>query len=155
RGVELAKQEKYAEADRIFDRLSPGFAGFWRGYYVQGVTKLKLGQYAQAETSLGKFRAHNPDDPKGAQLIATAALHQRAPSRAIDYLKPFADKSSADAGTLALLENAYIADRKFDLALQQFQKVAALDPDNPGVKTQLGVSQIDAGHSEQGLATLQ
>src|SRR5262249_37922368 len=122
RGVELAKQEKYAETDRIFDRLSPGFAGFWRGYYVQGVTKLNLGQYPQAETSLGKFRAHNPDDPKGAQLIATAALHQRAPSRAIDYLKPFADKSSADAGTLALLGNAYIADRKFDLALQQFQK---------------------------------
>jgi cellulose synthase operon protein C len=155
RGVELAKQEKYAEADRIFDRLSPDFAGFLPGYYAQGVTKLKLGQYAQAETSLGKFRAHNPDDPKAAQLIATAALNQRAPSRAIDYLKPFADKSSADAVTLALLGNAYIADRKPDLALQQFQKVAALDPDNPGVKTQVGVSQIDTGHSEQGLATLQ
>ncbi len=155
RGVELAKQEKYAEADRIFDRLSPDFAGFWPGYYAQGVTKLKLGQYAQAETSLGKFRAHNPDDLKAAQLIATAALNQRAPSRAIDYLKPFADKSTADAATLAILGNAYIADRKPDLALQQFQKVAALDPDNPGVKTQLGVSQIDAGRSEQGLATLQ
>jgi Tfp pilus assembly protein PilF len=31
RGVELVKQEKYAEADRIFDRLSPDFAGFWPG----------------------------------------------------------------------------------------------------------------------------
>ena len=155
RGMELAKQEKYAEADRIFDRISPGFGGFWPGYYVQGATKLKLGQYAQAETSLGKYRAHAPDDIKAAQLIATAALNQRAPSRAIDYLKPFADKTSADAATLALLGNAYMADRKPDLALQQFQKIAALDPDNPAIKTQIGLSQIDAGQREQGLSALE
>src|SRR4029077_16126671 len=73
RGVELAKQQKYAEADRIFDRIGPGFAEFWPGYYLQGATKLKLGQYAQAETSLAKFRAHVLDDIKAAQLIAAAA----------------------------------------------------------------------------------
>jgi putative PEP-CTERM system TPR-repeat lipoprotein len=155
RGVELVKQEKYIEADRIFDRLSPDFAGFLPGYYAQGVTKLKLGQYGQAEASLGKFRAHNPDDPKTAQLIATAALSQRAPSRAIDYLKPFGDKSSADAATLALLGNAYMADHKPDLALQQFQKAVALDPNNPTIKTQVGISEIDTGHGEQGFATLE
>jgi putative PEP-CTERM system TPR-repeat lipoprotein len=155
RGVELAKQEKYAEADRIFDRISAGFAGFWPAYYVQGATKLKLGQYAQAETSLGKYRAHAPDDMKAAQLIATAALQQQAAPRAIAYLKPFADKTPPDAATLTLLGNAYMADRKPDLALQQFQKIAALDPDNPTIKTHVGISQIDAGHREQGLATLE
>jgi putative PEP-CTERM system TPR-repeat lipoprotein len=155
RGVELVRQEKDAEADRIFDRLSPDFAGFLPGYYAQGVTKLKLGQYAQAEASLGKFRAHNPDDLKAAQLIATAALNQRAPSRAIDYLKPFADKSSADAATLALLGNAYMEDHKPDFALQQFQRAVALDPNNPTIKTQVGISEIDTGHGEQGFATLE
>jgi hypothetical protein len=39
-----------------------------------------------------------------------------------------------------------------DLALQQFQKAAALDPKNPAIKTQIGVSEIDIGQSEQGLA---
>ena len=155
RGVELVKQEKYIEADRIFDRLSPDFPRFLPGYYAQGVTKLKLGQYGQAEASLGKYLAFAPKDIAAARLIASAALQQHAAPRAIDYLKPFADNSLADAATLALLGNAYIADRKPDLALQQFQKVAALDPDNPSVKTQVGISQIDAGHSEQGLATLQ
>src|SRR5438105_2022098 len=48
RGLELAKREKYAEADRIFDRISPGFTEFWPGYYAQAETKLRLGQYAQA-----------------------------------------------------------------------------------------------------------
>jgi cellulose synthase operon protein C len=155
RGVELAKQEKYAEADRILDRISPGFAAFWPGYYVQGATKLALGQYAQAETSLGIYRAHVPDDMRAARLMATAALQQQAASRAIEYLKPLVDKMPADAATLAILGNAYVADHQPDLALQQFQKAAALDPDNPGIQTQVGVSEIDTGQSELGLATLE
>ena len=155
RGVELVRQEKHAEADRIFDRISPGFAGFWPGYYLQGATKLKLGQYGQAEISLGKYRAHAPDDVKAAQLIATAALQQQAAPRAIEYLKPFADKTPADPAALAILGNAYMADRKPDLALQQFQKAAALDPDNSAIKTRVGISEIDAGRGEQGLATLE
>ena len=53
RGLELAKQQKYAEADRIFDRISPAFPAFWAGYYLQGATKLALGQYAQAESHPG------------------------------------------------------------------------------------------------------
>jgi putative PEP-CTERM system TPR-repeat lipoprotein len=155
RGLELAKQQKYADADRIFDRIVPGFAAFWTGYYLQGATKLALGQYAQAETSLGKFLAHVPDDVRATRLIATAALQQHASSRAIEYLKPLVAKMPADAAALGVLGDAYMADSKPDLALQQFEKAAALDPDNPAIKTQVGVSEIDIGQGEQGLAMLE
>jgi putative PEP-CTERM system TPR-repeat lipoprotein len=155
RGVEFAKQQKHAEADRILDRISPGFAAFWPGYYVQGAVKLALGQYAQAETSLGKYLTHVPDDIRAGRLIATAALQQRAAPRAIEYLKPLVDKMPADAAALVVLGNAYMADGKPDLALQQFEKAAALDPDNPAIKTQIGVSELDAGQSERGLVTLE
>jgi Flp pilus assembly protein TadD len=57
-------------------------------------------------------------------------LQQHAPSRAIEYLKPLVEKSTVDAGTLSLLGNAYMADGKPELALQQFEKAAALDPGN-------------------------
>jgi putative PEP-CTERM system TPR-repeat lipoprotein len=155
RGLELAKQERYAEADRIFDRINPGFSAFPAGYYVQGATKLALGQYAQAETVLGKYRARVPDDITAARLIATAALYQQAAQRAIAYLKPLVDKTQPDAATLSVLGNAYMADHKPDLALQQFQKAAALKPDDPAIKTQVGVLEIDAGRDEQGLAALE
>ena len=155
RGLEFAKQQKYAEADRVFDRISPRFAGFWPGYYLQGVTKLALGQYAQAEESLGKYFARAPDDIRAARLIATAALRQQAAQRAIGYLKPLVDKMPADAAALAVLGDAYMADGKPDLALQQFQKAAALDPDNPTIKTKVGVSEFNAGQGPQGLATLE
>jgi Tfp pilus assembly protein PilF len=105
RGVEFAKQQKYAEADRILDRISPGFAAFWPGYYVQGAVKLALGQYAQAEASLGKYLIHVPNDIRAAQLIATAALQQHAAPRAIGYLKPLVDKMAMDAAALVVFGN--------------------------------------------------
>jgi putative PEP-CTERM system TPR-repeat lipoprotein len=155
RGLELAKQQKYAEADRIFDRISPGFPMLWAGYYLQGATKLALGQYAQGENLLGKYLTRAPNDLRAARLIATAALQQRAATRAIEYFKPLVDKMPADAPTLTVLGNAYMADHKPDLALQQFEKAAALDPDNPAIKTQVGISEIDVGQGLQGLATLE
>ena len=58
RALELAKQQQYDAADRIFDRISPTFPRFSNGYYLQGATKLALGQFAQAESILGKYLAH-------------------------------------------------------------------------------------------------
>jgi putative PEP-CTERM system TPR-repeat lipoprotein len=155
RGLELAKKQDYAAADRIFERISPAFSVFWAGYYLQGATKLALGQSAQAEGILAKYLTRVPDDLKAARLIATAALQQRSPSRAIEYLKPIVDKVPADAATLTLLGNAYMTEGKPDLALQQFEKAAALDPDNPAIKTRVGISEIDIGQGQQGLSTLE
>ena len=84
-----------------------------------------------------------------------AALRQRAPGRAIDYLKPVAAKPSADADTLTLLGNAYMADGKADLALKQFEKAAALDPKNPAIQTRVAISEIGAGQGKEGLAGLE
>jgi putative PEP-CTERM system TPR-repeat lipoprotein len=155
RALELAKQKQFASADRIFDRISPAFARFWVGYYIQGATKLALGQFGQAESILGKYLGHVPNDPKASRLIANAAMDQRAPSRAIDYLKPLVEKSAADAATLTLLGNAYMADGKPELALQQFEKAAALEPENQAIKTRVAISEINTGQSQQGLAELE
>ena len=155
RGLELAKQQQYAAADRIFERISPNFPAFWAGYYLQGATKLALGQYAQAETILAKYLSRAPHDIRAGRLLASAALQQRGASRAIEYLKPLVDKMPADAATLSVLGSAYMADGKPDMALQQFKKAAALDPDNPNIKTRVAISEIDTGQSQQGLAALE
>jgi len=54
RGLELAKQQ-IAEADRIFDRISPAFSGFPAGYYLQGATNWHSDNLLQAESILGKY----------------------------------------------------------------------------------------------------
>ena len=155
RALELAKQQQYPAADRIFDRISPAFPRFWSGYYLQGAVKMALGQFAQAESILGKYTAHSPDDQRALRLMANAALQQRAPIRAIEYLRPLADKPTTDAATLSVLGNAYMADGKPELALQQFEKAAALDPENPTIKARIAISEINTGKSQEGLTQLE
>jgi putative PEP-CTERM system TPR-repeat lipoprotein len=155
RAFEFARQQKYVEADRILDHISPAFATFWPGYYLQGETKLALRQLAQAEFILAKYLGRVPDDQKAARLIATAALMQHAPTRAIEYLKPVVGKSPTEAATLSLLGDAYLADGKPELALQQFERAASLDPENPAIKTGLANSELGIGRGQQGLADLE
>lgn len=153
--LEAAKQGQYAAADRTFDHLSPMFQRYPSGYYLQGATKFALGQYAQAETILGRYLALVPGDVRAARIAAAAALRQRAPGRAINFLTPFAAKPGVQAETLTLLGNAYMAASKPELALQQFDKAAALEPNNPAIQTRMAISQLDLGQGKQGLAELE
>jgi putative PEP-CTERM system TPR-repeat lipoprotein len=153
--LEAAKQGQFATADHLFDHLSPMFAHFPSGYYLQGATKFALGQYAQAEEILNRYLAVVPGDVRAARIAAEAALHQRAPGRAIDFLKSFAAKPGADAQTLTLLGNAYMVGGKPELALQQFDKAAAIEPNNPAIQTRMAISQLDLGQGKEGLAELE
>src|SRR5271154_22744 len=155
RAFELARQQKYAAADHLFDRISPLFTKFPAGYYLQGVTKLALGQFAQAEDILELYLTQVPGDARAARFAAIAALRQGAPARAIGYLNSFVNKSPQDPQLLTLLGNAYMANGKPEMALQQFEKAAALDPGDSAIKTRVAISEIGAGQGKEGLADLE
>ncbi len=155
RALEDVKQQQYAAADHLFDRLALMFPRYPAGYYLQGATKFALGQFAQAETILGKYLALVPGDARALRIAASAALRQRSPGRAIDYLSPLAAKPGADAETLTLLGNAYMAAGKPELALQQFEKAVAIQPNNPAIQTRMAISEIGVGQGKAGLAELE
>jgi predicted Zn-dependent protease len=56
---------------------------------------------------------------------------------------------------LNLLGNAYMADGKPEAALQQFEKAAALDPENATIETQIGIAEMNSGQVGRGLAKLE
>ena len=62
RALGLANEQQFAIADRILDHISPGFARFPPGYYLQGAAKFSLGQFKEAEIALGKYLAYVPND---------------------------------------------------------------------------------------------
>ena len=155
RATELIKRQQYAAADETLGHVSTKFPLFPAGYYLQGMTKLALGQFAQAEEALHGYLNNVSDDRRAVWLIAIAALQQHSARRAIEYLKLPLDKLPADATTLTLLGTAYMADRKPEVALRQFEAAAALDPENPQIKTNVAISKIDSGQTEQGLAQLE
>src|SRR5262249_2863604 len=107
------------------------------------------------EFALANYLNYVPDNRRAVWLIAIAALSQRGTPRAIEYIKLLLNRVSADAATLTLLGNAYMADRKPVLALQQFEQAATLEPQNPTIATDIAISKIDTGQAEQGLAQLE
>jgi cellulose synthase operon protein C len=155
RARERVRQKEYAKADEILTRISPGFDMLWEGYYLQGVTKFHLGQYAQAESVLAKYVAHVPEDANATRFAAIVALGRGAPTRAIGYLKPLTQRAPDDVAALGLLGDAYMATGKPDLALEQFEKAAAIEPDNPRRGTAVAVAEIGAGKDKAGLAELE
>lgn len=155
RALALFKQHNYAAADRLCDRISPGFTTFPAGYYLQGAIKLALKQFSKAEIILASYLERVPGDARAARLIARAALQQHGAARAIDYLKPLADRSPADAATLAALGDAYGADGKPEQALRYFEKAAAIAREDPMISTGFAVSAINAGQGQLGLSQLE
>jgi tetratricopeptide (TPR) repeat protein len=87
--------------------------------------------------------------------MASAAVQQRAANRAIDYLKPYVEKPTVDAATLSVLGNAYMADGKPELALRQFERAAALDPQNASLKARVAITEMSSGQTQEGLAQLE
>ncbi|HEV2098789.1 MAG TPA: XrtA/PEP-CTERM system TPR-repeat protein PrsT [Stellaceae bacterium] len=155
RALELTKQKRYADADAILERISPAFDRLWQGYHLQGLVKFYLDQYAQAESALAKYIVHVPNDADAVGLAAVVALRQGAPARAIGYLKPLADKQSPNAKILGLLGNAYMTAGKAGLALEEYQKAAAIAPKNATIDTGVAVAKIATGKHAQGLAELE
>ncbi len=56
---------------------------------------------------------------------------------------------------MSLLGSAYMADGKPELALQQFEKAATLDPENQTIKARMAISEINSGRGPEGLAELE
>src|SRR3954447_1495024 len=148
------KKQNFVITDRLLERISPDFSNFPEGFYLQALTKYRLQQYGQAGDAIAKYVARVPNNPAGARLAATIAVARGSPNAAIDYLTSYLDKSPPDAATLALLGKLYADLGKPALALEQFQRAAALASDDLS-KVMITASKIGAGAKSQGLEELE
>lgn len=148
------KQGEFADADSRLDRITDGFDEFPLGYFLRGLVKFGLGKYPEAEQYLSKYLDRVPDDSAAVRLAAATALRQGHAEQAIAYLKPLIERAP-DAPALSLLGDAYIAAGSPERALEQFEKAAALDPDNPQLRHDIATSQIRSGQDEKALAELE
>jgi putative PEP-CTERM system TPR-repeat lipoprotein len=155
RALEHFKKHEFAEADKMLDRLSPNFSHMPEGFYVQAATKYALGENSQASAAIAKYVDRVPDNPFGVRLAALIAIRRGAADAAVQYLTGYLAKAKPDAQTLALLGNVYAATGKPGLALEQFEKAAALEPENLSLKTMVAASEISTGAGRKGLDELE
>ena len=152
RGLELAKQQKYAEADRTFDRISPAFPSV-------------LGRLLSAGSDeIGARAICSSRERSWPNISPCARRHASgAPDRRARRLQPAGPGPSnriseavgreelpADAAALTLARQClYGRPQAGPGAAAVRERRGELDPENPTIKTRVGISEIDPGQGNR------
>ena len=155
RALEYVKKQDFAAADKILDRLSPAFCKSAGRILCPGPDQIPAEAIWPGREAIAKYVARVPNNPAGARLAATIALSSGNRNGAIDYLTSYLRNSPPDAATLVLLGKIYAETGKPALALEQFQKAAALAPNDVPLQAMVAASKIDAGARQEGIEQLE
>jgi putative PEP-CTERM system TPR-repeat lipoprotein len=147
-GAMLALEAKdYSDADRLFNQLTAIVSDLPRGDFFLAVTKLGVGQPAQAEEAISRFLAKNPDDLAGLKLMVFVDLARRRPAAALDLLHQSKLAGSTDSDTLDLTGRAQAMSGDMAAARSSFAEASKLAPRDANILNHLAAVQMNLGDS--------
>ncbi len=119
-----------------------------------GTVKFRQGQYAEADSQIGRFLTFEPGNVSARSLLAAVRLSNNNPSGAVDALEPVIAQLK-DAQSLALLGTAYLRSGAGDKATTYLQQAVDLSPDAASLRTQLALSMVAGGETKNAIAQLE
>jgi putative PEP-CTERM system TPR-repeat lipoprotein len=122
--------------------------------HVAATLSYLRGNLEKAHRYLESYLALRPQNLATRKLLGRVKLDLGQNEEAILILHPALRSNRADSETLMLLGDAYSRVGHFVEAADVFERAAALVPDSASVRTQLGMSRIGAGRTEEGIAEL-
>ncbi len=154
-GAMLAVQQgDYAASDTMLTRIGTALGDLPHGFYFLAVTKLGLGQPAQAEEAATKFLARKPDDVGGLKLLAFIDLARNHPEETLALLHASALAQVADADTLDLTGRALAMRGDLKGAQADFSKAASLAPRDVQILNRLAAAELSLGDTRAAEAEL-
>jgi putative PEP-CTERM system TPR-repeat lipoprotein len=148
------RQRDFAAADTALTVLLPVIDELPQGEYFAGVTKLGVGQPAQAQEAAAKYVAQHPGDPAGLKLLAFAELTLNRGDRVEAVLAPLMQGGHPDADTLDLAARAKAMRGDLKGAEQELSQASALQPGNSDILNRLGAARVELGDTAAGEADL-
>ncbi len=121
---------------------------------LAGSTAYELGAYQQAESYLNRYLSQFPHHAYAMRVLAATQLKQNQPDNSLGTLAPLLAADAKDAQTLVLAAQSLRMKGEAEKAAEYLQRAAAIDPKNPDIQTQLGISHLSAGNSQAGIAEL-
>ncbi len=147
-GAMLAIQARdYPAADAMLTQISTVLGQLPRGDYFLAVTKLGLGEPAQAEEAVSRFLAHAPADQAGLKLLAFVDLARARPQAALATLQHGPLAAQPDADTLDLTGRAQAMSGDLAAASGSFTAASKLAPGDTAILNRLAAAQLDLGDS--------
>jgi putative PEP-CTERM system TPR-repeat lipoprotein len=144
------QQGDYAAADNAMTTISPVIDQLPRGFYFLAITKLGMGQPAQAEEAITKFLARSPDDLSALKLQVFIDLARQHPDRALSVLRTTKLAQHTDAETLDLQGRAMAMAGDAKGAEASLSQAAKLAPKDVQILNRLAAAELSRG--ETGIA---
>ena len=144
----------YSTADTALTRIGPVVDRLPRGFYFLALTKLGIGQPAQAEEAASKFLAKAPDDVAGLKLLAFVELARGEPAAALRLLRQGPLAVHPDADTLDLTGRAQAMSGDLQAASKSFAQAVERSPSDVGFLNRLAVAHLNLGDNDAAIADL-
>ncbi len=141
-GILLLRAGKDIEAANEFARLDKVVQLFPRTLLFQSLIATRQGQAELAAELAHRYVVRLPADPDGLRLSARAEIAAQRPERALEMLQALNASGPADPATLDLLGSANMMLGRTTEATADFEKAAALAPDNAQIAAHVGLSQV-------------
>jgi len=151
--LHLAKGQ-FKEAQALLQKGLRGMPDHPRMLLLAGAVELQLGASAPAETLLMRAVQAMPNDLGARRLLARANMMSNQPDKAINALRPVLESGHADAESLTLAGQAYLAIGDLKNAETYFAKAVQSQPDSAKARTALAMSQIAQGKTDAGFSDL-
>ena len=142
------QQADYPAADNAMTNISTVVGQLPRGFYFLSVTKLGMGQPAQAEEAVTKFLATAPDDLSALKLLAFIHLMRRDPDRTLAMLRDSPLAAHPDAETLDLKGRALALRGDLKGAETNLRQAAKLAPQDTAILNRLAGTEMSRGETE-------
>ena len=148
------QQNDFPAADTALTRIGPVVDRLPRGFYLLALTKLGVGQPAQAEEAASKFLAKSPDDVAGLKLLASIELARRQPAEALRVLQQGPLAAHQDADILDLTGRAQAMSGDVRAATASFAQAAKKSPSDAGILNRLALAHMDLGDDQSAVTDL-
>lgn len=142
----IAFNEKKVEAARDHVARSLQVApGYVPSLLLSGAIEYRLGNMRTAETQLNRVMQKWPRHPYANRLLAAAQLNQGRVEDAAKTLGKADPEHSEDVAIRLLAGEIALAGGQYDVASRHFEKAAALQPRDAGIRTQLARARLALG----------
>jgi predicted Zn-dependent protease len=126
-----------------------------RGLLLAGAIELELKSYSQAEMYAQKVVGYIPQQRLARRILVMSYLRNGQPDRALDAIKPMLSNVGNDPIMLALAGEVFMSNGEPLRASEYFTRAAAINPEDPRMRTSLALSRIAAGDTERGVHDLE
>ena len=122
---------------------------------LAGVLAYASGANDDAEKNLREAVTRQPASLYLRKMYAAALLKSGKAQLAIETLEPVLKSGAIDHGVLALYAEAKFRTNDVKTARKYFELAAKQSPQNPGVRTRLGLARLAMGETDRALADLE